>query len=134
MLQQFIAEHGSELLYAFCVLFLGFIGFILKRIEANSTAKTKEAEKKGIADKCVKFVEQVYKNLPGADKLVIAMETAMEMLGDQKISCTELELRVLIESALAEQNDVFNYEAPPEEVVAGEDVPADEDPGDPVKE
>ena len=46
--------------------------------------------------------------LVGEDKLDKALEAASEMLAQKGISFTELELRVLIEAAVASFNDAFN--------------------------
>ena len=61
-----------------------------------------------VAKTAVQFVEQVYKDLHGEDKLNTALEAASDMLAEKGITVSELEMRVLLESAVAEFNDAFN--------------------------
>lgn len=126
MITQLLEKHGADLLYLVITVILGVIGIFINQIRANQAKKSKDAAKQNVADRCVKYVEQVYRNLCGEDKLILAMETASEMLQEQKISCTDLELRVLIESALAELNNVFQKENTEDLVELGDDVPADD--------
>jgi hypothetical protein len=55
----------------------------------------------------VRFTEQVYKALHGQEKLDRAMEAMSQMLEDKGIHITELEMRVLLEAAVAEFNKAF---------------------------
>jgi hypothetical protein len=64
--------------------------------------------KKEVAKVAVQFVEQVYKDLHGEEKLNEALQAAAEMLQEKNISVSSLELRVLIEAAVAEFNNAFN--------------------------
>ena len=63
--------------------------------------------KKEVAELVVKYVEQVFKNLHGAEKLEKALEAGSKMLEEKGIHITELELRVYIEAALANFNEAF---------------------------
>jgi len=56
--------------------------------------------KTDVAKDAVRFVEQVYIDLHGEEKLKKATEAASEMLAAKGITVTALELRVLIESAV----------------------------------
>ena len=55
----------------------------------------------------VQFVEQAYKDLHGEEKLSAALATLSELLAEKKIYATETEMKVLIEAAVAEFNEVF---------------------------
>ena len=48
----------------------------------------------------VAAVDQIYKDLGGEEKLNKAIEAASDMLNARGIACTELELRMLLESAV----------------------------------
>lgn len=107
MFQQFISEYGTTILYTILTAIAGYIGIVLKNLcKKYLNDKTKKA----VAKSCVQFVEQVYKDLHGPEKLEVALSAAKEMLAEKGIECTELEMRVLIEAALASFNDAFRSE------------------------
>lgn len=102
--KEFINTYGVTILYTVLTAIAGYLGIAVKRLY-RKWVNTKV--KQDIARDCVKFVEQVYKNMHGQEKLDQAVLAASEMLAEQGITVTELELRVLIESALAEFNKAF---------------------------
>ena len=65
--------------------------------------KTKQA----IAKVCVQFVEQVYKDIHGEEKLFAALERAAEILAEKGIEFSAVEMETLIEAAVAEFNEAF---------------------------
>lgn len=105
-------RYGTVILYTVLTAVFGYLGILAKRL-AEKYLNSKE--KKAVAASCVKFVEQVYKDLHGEEKLEKALEAASEMLAEKGIQCTELELRVLIEAALASFNDAFNKDSEEDE-------------------
>ena len=79
-----------------------FVGAQIKRLyEKYVNDKTKQS----VARTCVKAVEQLYHDLGGPEKLEKAKASAVEMLNEKGIPITDLELSMLIESAVSE----FNY-------------------------
>ena len=89
--------------------------------------------KQAVCRTAVRFVEQVYKDLHGDDKLHAAMRKASEMLAEYGITVTEDELVAMIEAAVNEFNNSFaktgagkylqkprQAKAPPVEEVIGE--------------
>lgn len=102
--KEFINTYGVTILYTVLTAIAGYLGIAVKRLY-HKWVNTKV--KQDIARDCVKFVEQVYKNMHGQEKLDQAVLAASEMLAEQGITVTELELRVLIEFALAEFNKAF---------------------------
>ena len=79
-----------------------FVGNQLKRLyEKYINDKTKQS----VVRTCVKAVEQLYHDLGGPEKLEKAKASAVEMLNEKGIPITDLELSMLIESAVSE----FNY-------------------------
>ena len=64
--------------------------------------------KQDIAKTVVRGVEQIYKDLHGEEKLDAALKAASEMLAEKGSTASELELRMLIEAAVAEFNDAFH--------------------------
>lgn len=107
MFAEFLNQYGMQLMYAAVTAIFGFAGIAAKNIwQKFINDKTKEK----VAKNAVKFVEQVYKDLHGDDKLNKALEAASEMLAEKGITVSYLELRVLIEAAVAEFNEAFNKE------------------------
>lgn len=97
---QYLTEIVSALLSAFAV----WLGLTLKNL-AQKYVNTQT--KKDVARTVVQAVEQIYKDLHGEEKLAKALEAASEMLTEQGIHVTTLELRTLIEDAVGEFNGVF---------------------------
>jgi len=105
MFENFISEYGTTILYTLLTAIAGYIGLAVKNLyQKYINTKTKE----DVCKTCVKAVEQIYQDLKGEDKLNKALESATEMLTEKGIATSELELRMLIESAVAEFNQVFN--------------------------
>ena len=104
MFWEFIDQYGMEILSTVVLAVFGYIGMVLKKA---ATKYIDDKTKEKVAKNAVRFVEQVYKDLHGEDKLGEAIDTAMEMLAQKGITVTELEMRVLIEAAVAEFNKAF---------------------------
>lgn len=109
MFVEFINNYGLEIMYALIAAIAGYLGVVAKNLyKKHINTKTKEAVCKTV----VLGVEQIYKDLHGEDKLNLALEAASDMLNEKGIRASNLELRMLIEAAVAEFNDVFNKETP----------------------
>lgn len=71
--------------------------------------------KRSVVWDTVQYVEQVFKSIHGKDKLYKAMEKAEQILQENGIPITELELLTSIESAVKTMNDNFTkHDEPPE--------------------
>lgn len=105
MFAQFINEYGTTLLYAIVTAIGGYIGIVVKNVY---TKFINDKIKHEVAKKAVQFVEQVYKDMHGEEKLNAALSAASEMLMEKGITISDLELRVLIEAAVGEFNNAFN--------------------------
>ena len=57
-----------------------------------------------ITDHTVKYVEQVYKDIHGQEKLLKAKEKIIALLAKKKITLTDEEIEILIESAVNTMN------------------------------
>lgn len=104
ILKEFINTYGIQILGAVLTFIGGYIGLWAK---SKADKYVNDKTKKAVAKTVVQFVEQVYKDLHGEDKLNAALATASEMLAEKGITVTDLEMRVLIESAVAEFNGAF---------------------------
>lgn len=103
----FLNEYG--ILSAIITAIAGGLGVLAKTIYNKTIGdKMKEDTKKEVASLVVKYVEQVYKDIHGEDKLMKALEAFSDMLNAKGIAISDLEMRVYLESALAEFNKAFN--------------------------
>lgn len=107
-MEMFNTYFVPALLSALAVAVTGVFGYIGAMAKKYVERWLDTKEKKEIAKTAVQAVEQIYKNLHGEEKLVEAMKAASDMLTEKGIAITELELRMLIEAALAGFNDAFN--------------------------
>ena len=105
MFDFFIYTYGPTILLAILTAVFGVLGYGAKQIYINHI---NDETKRSIAVATVKFVEQVWKTLHGADKLNKALETAETLLKKKGITFDTEEMRVLIEAAVGEFNDVFH--------------------------
>lgn len=107
-LNEFISMYGTTILYSVITAIAGYIGIMVKNLY---TKYINDKTKQDVAKTCVKAVEQIYKDLHGEAKLQKALDAASEMLMSKNITITEIELRMLIEAAVAEFNDAFKSDA-----------------------
>ena len=105
MFAEFINTYGLEILGAILTAIAGYIGIVVKGLV---TKYLNDMTKRSVAKTAVQFVEQVYKDLHGEDKLNAALNAASEMLAEKGITVSDLEMHVLIEAAVAEFNEAFN--------------------------
>lgn len=105
MFAEFINQYGATILYAFVTSVAGYLAIVAKNLY---TKYVNDKTKQAVAKTVVQAVEQIYKDLRGDEKLAKALEAAAEMLASKGITVTDLELRMLIEAAVGEFNDVFH--------------------------
>ena len=105
MFIEFINQYGMEILYTVITAIAGYIGIVIKNLV---TKYINDKTKASVAKTAVQFVEQVYKDLHGEEKLNAALSAASEMLAEKGIHVSDLEMRVLLEAAVAEFNGAFN--------------------------
>ena len=105
MFAQFVSEYGTTILYAILTAIAGWLGVVVKGLYTKYiNDKTKQA----VCRTVVQGVEQIYKDLHGEEKLAKALEAAADMLAEKSIHVSDLEIRMLIEAAVAEFNDAFH--------------------------
>ena len=111
----------NQILLALLLALAGWLGVQIK----NLYRKYVNTEiKQAVCKTAVRFVEQVYKDIHGPEKLAQAMKRASEMLAEYGITITEYELVSLLEAAVNEFNNAFNRK--PELPPASEPLPAPE--------
>jgi hypothetical protein len=102
----FLNEYG--VISAIITAAAAALGKLLKTLYDRTLGTYfKDKIKREVAAQVVKYVEQVYKDLHGEEKLEAAIDAAAEMLNEKGITISDLELRVLIEAAVAEFNEAF---------------------------
>lgn len=104
MFIEFINQYGTTILYTLLTTIAGYLGVVIKNLY---TKYINDKTKQSVAKTVVQFVEQVYKDLHGEEKLNAALTAASEMLAEKGITVSDLELRVLIEAAVGEFNETF---------------------------
>lgn len=102
---QFINEYGTTILYTILTALAGYIGVWVKSLY---TKYINDKTKQDVVKTCVSAVEQLYKDLHGEEKYNKVVESVSEMLMEKGITITDLELKMLIEAAVGEFNEVFN--------------------------
>lgn len=103
-INMFISEYGTAIVYMIITGVFAYLGIKAKEL---ADKYLNDKTKKDVAKTVVQAVEQVYKELHGEEKLTKALESASEMLEEKGIIVTELEMRMLIEAAVAEFNKAF---------------------------
>ena len=103
-LKVFINQYGLEIVTTIVTAIVGYIAVVAKNLAQKYI---NDKTKKDIAKIVVSGIEQCYKALEGPQKLEKALEAASSMLAEKGIKVTEVELRMLLESALSEFNKVF---------------------------
>ena len=105
VIEYFIFSYGIEILNLILAAIFGLLGYAAKKIYQNHI---NDETKRSIAKSVVQFVEQVYKDIHGADKLYAALERAAELLAEKGIKFSAVEMETLIEAAVAEFNEAFH--------------------------
>lgn len=115
LFNQFMQSYGLEIIGTLLLAIAGALGLLFRNL-ANKYLNDKT--KQSIAKLVVQGVEQVYTNLHGEDKLNQALSMFSELLAEKGIKCSDLEMRVLLESAVGEFNKVFDSGKLPSEEVS----------------
>lgn len=106
-IKTFINDYGTTILYTLLTAFAGYLGIWVKQLY---TKYINDKTKQDVVKTCVKAVEQLYIDLHGPEKYQEVVAAATAMLNEKGITVTELELKMLIESAVCEFNKAFDKE------------------------
>lgn len=109
MIRDFIMMYGSQIIGLLLCAIAGAIGLAAKKVWNDHL---NDDTKRAIAWTVVQFVEQVWKDIHGEEKLQRALEAAEILLRKKGISFDADEMMILIEAAVAEFNGVFHKELP----------------------
>ena len=92
----------------FGVILLAFFGFLGLQAKNLYKKYVNTEVKQAVCATAVRFVEQVYKDIHGPEKLKMAMAKASEMLAAYGIEISDYELIAMLEAAVNEFNNNFN--------------------------
>jgi len=121
MFTEIINAYGVEIIGTLLLALAGIVAMVAR----SMAAKYLDTDtKRNLAKVVVRFVEQVYKDLHGEEKLNASLSVLSDMLKEKKIRASEAEMLVLIEAAVAEFNEVFRKPVDSEESKATYRVPA----------
>ena len=102
---QFLSTYGMKILGTILTALAGYLGVVIKNLcQKYLNDKTKQ----DVAKTCVKAVEHIHKDLHGEEKFNKALECISDMLAEKGIAVSDIEMKMLIESAVAEFNEVFS--------------------------
>lgn len=104
-MNEILSTYGMEIVKAIVIMIFGYVGIVLKNLAAKYI--TTDTAKK-VAQTTVNYVEQVYKDIHGDDKLAVALKTASEILAEKNIVISDTELHALVEAAVKELNDRYH--------------------------
>ena len=104
IIQEFINDYGTQILYAIFMAIAGYLGIVVKNLYQKYV---NDSTKKAVVKTCVQAAEQLYKDLHGADKYNKVVESVAKMLNEKGIAITDIEMKMLIEAAVGEFNKVF---------------------------
>ncbi len=102
--EYFMIGWGKEIIILVACAVFGMIGILIRNVLAKYL---NDDTKRKVAKTVVLFVEQVYKDLHGEEKLNAALERASVILTEKGIKVSVTEMKTLIEAAVSEFNEAF---------------------------
>ena len=97
-------QYLTQIIFALILALAAFLGAQVKALyKKYVTTEIKQA----VCRTAVRFVEQVYQDIHGPEKLAAAMAKASELLEGYGITITETELVAMLEAAVNEFNNAF---------------------------
>lgn len=96
MLQEMI----NALIPVMITALTGIISYIGIALKKKLSAKLDTEEKRKLIQTVVKYVEQVYTDIHGKEKLDMALQSAEELFEEKGIKISHLELEMMIEEAV----------------------------------
>ena len=103
-MKDFIANFGMEIICTIVTSLVGYVAFAIKKL-ANKYIN--DNTKKAVAKTVVQAVEQIFKDYKGEEKLKQGIDYMTALLNEKGIKASETEIRLLIEEAVGEFNEVF---------------------------
>jgi intergrase/recombinase len=104
-----LANYFNQIILTLLLALAAFLGGQVKNLYQKYV--TTEI-KKSVCRTAVRFVEQIYIDLHGRDKLKKAMKKASELLAEKGITISDNELEAMLEAAVNEFNKSFSKTDP----------------------
>lgn len=101
-MNEVFTTYALEIIKAIVLMIAGYVGIVIKNLAAKYI--TTDTAKK-VAETTVKYVEQIYTDIHGEDKLNKAIALASDILEQKAIYISETELHAMLEAAVKEMND-----------------------------
>jgi hypothetical protein len=95
-----MSEITSAIINGAVVILTAVFSYIGLKIKSYVEEKANTETKRKVVETTCRYINQLYEDLDGADKLEKAKESIVEQLNQKDIPITELELNVLIESTV----------------------------------
>lgn len=108
MFETIMHEYSFQILLLIVCAVATAIGFDCRELYKRHIDSQ---EKEAVAFSAAAFVEQVFHNLHGIQKMNKALETAETLLASRGIKFSAAEMMILIEAAVGQFNDAFNRDA-----------------------
>lgn len=123
MMLEIINAYGTQIIRAILVALAGGLGTFV----ATLAGKYINTEiKRTVAKVAAQFAEQVWNALHGEEKMQKALEAAASLLKKYGVKFDATEMRILIEAAVGEFNEVFAKSWPILDGIAVEDLDDDQ--------
>lgn len=104
-MQTLMSNYLTQVLSVLLMALFAFLGVQAKNLYKKYV---NTAVKQSVCRTAVRFVEQVYQDLHGPEKLKAAMTKASEILAGYGIEISDEELIAMLEAAVNEFNNNFN--------------------------
>lgn len=100
MLNELMVELQPILLNLAATILTALGSYVALKIKAIYQEKVNTETKQKVVETTCKYVEQIYKDLKGEEKLEVAKENIVKILNEKGISISETELEILIEATV----------------------------------
>lgn len=100
MLNELMTELQPVIINAAVVVLTTIVSYVGMKIKNIYKEKVDTETKKKVVETTCRYINQIYNDLDGSQKLEKAKENIVDQLNEKGISITELELDVLIESTV----------------------------------
>lgn len=108
VIQEIVNQSTPIIVNLAVVVITTVTSYVGVKIKQLYTEKVNTQVKKDVVNSTVAYVNQIYTDLHGDEKLSKALEEASKLLNEKGIPISDSELRVLIESAVNSFNNSFN--------------------------
>lgn len=102
ILIEFTKEYGLDIVHS---IVMGVFSYIALDIKKEYKKYVQDKTKKEVVDRVCNYVNEVYPNTSGKDKLNIAITSSKEILKEKGITISDLELKVLLHNSIQVTNN-----------------------------